>query len=227
MRLNDHQLARLEDAISCPFDAGAKGFPLGAQRLLYGCWHAILCKHLPDAQFANVLVDEYGHACRSIWCEDGPDDEDCKEQSPEPTSYFLDSVESYELDQVLVPLEASRADFVKQRRDRPEARFRDDVGAGYAAVDPTHDPVDPSAHLGTWLDVEFDRLTGWLQRFHIATGNTRAKHWPPPNVKTVAQLMALSRTRSAEGWLHVNANEQLLREFCLTGIAHHLAMSHW
>jgi hypothetical protein len=219
MHLNTHELARLDAAVACPFDAGAKGFPLGAQRLFYGCWHALLCEHLPDAQLANVLVDEYGHACRSIWYEGDPDDEDSNAQLPDPTSYFLEGVESHELDQLLVPLEGARTDIAKRRRDKPEARFRDDVGAGEAAVDPMHKPIEPSSYLGTWIDKDFESLTGWLQRLHLATGLTRKKHWPPSNVKTIAQLLDLSRTRSAEGWLHVDANEQQLWESCLAAMA--------
>ena len=38
----------------------------------------------------------------------------------------------------------------------------------------------------------------------------------------MTQLLELSRTRADEGWLHIDANEQRLRECCLAALACHV-----
>lgn len=218
MLLNRHELERLDAVISCPVDAAALGHPLGARQLIYRCWHALLSAHLPDPQFADLLLDCYGYPQRSIWDKTDPDDDSVEANEPSPTNELLHVFDQVELDQVLVALEGARRGLSHLRRDRPEARFREDVGAGSATVDPLHKAVEPKSTTGIWLDDEFDRLTGWLRVLHLVTGEQRAKHWPRPNIRTKEQLLQLSRKRDEEGWLNIDASERYLLDCCLAAL---------
>lgn len=218
MLLSDHDYVRLDRALSCPFDASKSEFPLGARNLIYNCWAAVLCEHLPDPSIVSLLVDGTSDTQRSIWFEDN--DIDISMRIP-TNATDLELLDASEFDSVVKVLETSRTDLLASRLDGPTARVREDIGADSISGSNLHTPSSARPECGTWLDKEFDKLTSWVQLLRLVPSGQRAKHWPPPNIKTEEELLEYSARNPNQGWLNININEQHLRDTCLAGVAHY------
>jgi hypothetical protein len=215
--LNSFELRRLDEAMSCPFDAVAGGFPRSTQQLVYGCWVALLATNLPDPELVTLLVDRDGVSHRTLW-EEVEIDEANPEGEREPVNFMLGTVDHYEYERLLVALEGSRRDMSVRRRDpgaiRLNNRFGEDDEAGQL-----HFPQKPVPVCGVWLDENFGKLTGWIQELRLVLPARRKKHWVPPWVSTKADLQQHSASKSDEGFMAIDVDQAYLRESCLAAIA--------
>lgn len=216
MPLSDHDYVRLDRAISCPFNAFNSDFPLGTRNLIYDCWAAVLYEYLPDPSIVNLLVDGINGTQRSIWFED--DEIDFSMQVPTNVTE-LAILDLSEFVSAVKVLEASRTDLLAVRLDGP--RVREDIGFDSISGSNLHPPSGAKSECGAWLDIEFHKLTGWVQSLRLVPSGQRAKHWPPTIIKTEEELVEYSALKTGEGWLNVNINEQYLRDTCLAGLAHY------
>ncbi|GEM_PF-2128170 len=64
-------------------------------------------------------------------------------------------------------------------------------------------------------------MTKFLWFLRVVEGDEREKHWPPPHVKTRANLITHSRAKPNEGWLNPSTRPEDLRRFALAALAAH------
>ena len=196
MPLTEHQIKRLDELVSCPFKASPRHFPLGAAQLVYECWVALLYKHLPEPIAANLLMSGT-EACRSIYDEPYHLDDMVEEQAAFCDPAGVQTMTADEFKTLESWLVGSRHDLRQLQGDDPGS-VRGDIGyeSHMATV---HTPAAPRPVCGVWLDQEFERMTGWLQRLQLADAKVRDKHWPPAGAASREQVVAHSATPKGRG----------------------------
>lgn len=214
-----HKIHRLNLAISCPKSTSQRRFPLGARNLLYECWAAVLCEHLPDPSIVDLLIDWEHRPHGTIFVSQ----EDCVDASEfaqfggdAHNTFDIELLLDEEIDGFIHALEESRFDFVDKKAPLTRIRIQEDFGT---VKDRIQAAPSPKPLCGIWLDEKFDELSRALWQLRVVQGDEREKHWPPPHVKTGEQLLRHSLIKPGVGWLNPGTDAEELRIFALATLA--------
>jgi hypothetical protein len=211
MYLSEAEQQQMDQAISCPAPRSVAKLPMLARQLIYELWVALLCRYLPDPALVDLLVDWQQISFGSIWHRAG--DFDDPERDAElvgvPVSEDLGLVDTMEWKSAVHGLRGTRRKF-----------------ACNASVTESGGDVRSFASRslsGLWLDDEFERKASWHWELDVVRAGTRAKHWPPPSVRTAAQLRehSLKHQGPAEfpGWLNPGTDPAKLVQYAQACLA--------